>query len=504
MKHPKIFPLEALSAELDRHRKQKIVLCHGVFDLLHIGHIRHLKEAKSLGDLLVVTLTPDEYVNKGTHRPIFTADYRAEVLATLDVVDYVAVNGWPTGVETIKLLRPDFYVKGVEYRKADDDKTDGIELERRAVEAVGGKLCFTDDIVFSSSNLINRYLSPLPKTVQDYLAGLRTRFTTQELIGWLERAENLRVLALGETILDEYVLCESLGKSGKDPILAVRYNEEERYAGGILAVANHLAGFAQNVALVSLLGRDDPQEEFVRSRLDPNVRAHFLLDKGPTIVKRRFVERYPFQKLFEIYYMNGCEESPEISEALRALLRVELPQNDLVVVADYGHGMLDPETRALLSDQAKFLAVNTQVNAGNLGFNMISKYQDADFVSISEKELRMETRSRTKPLETLVKETAQRLNCPRWLITQGGKGCLCFQASEGFFRVPAFTAHIVDRTGAGDTVLAIASLCVAQGAPMEVAAFLGNLAGAQAVGMICNEKPIARLPLIQQVISLLK
>src|SRR5882762_3471869 len=92
---------------------KKVVHCHGVFDLLHIGHIKHLEAARKLGDLLVVTLTPDRHVNKGPHRPAFPERLRAEALASLACVDYVAINQWPTAVETIELLKPSLFVKGI-------------------------------------------------------------------------------------------------------------------------------------------------------------------------------------------------------------------------------------------------------------------------------------------------------------------------------------------------------------------------------------------------------
>ncbi|MBW2562390.1 MAG: adenylyltransferase/cytidyltransferase family protein [Deltaproteobacteria bacterium] len=88
---------------------QTLVHCHGVFDLLHPGHLRHLQAAKREGDILVVTITPDQYVNRGPNRPVFSEQLRAEQVATLECVDYVAINKWPTAVETIKLLKPDVY-----------------------------------------------------------------------------------------------------------------------------------------------------------------------------------------------------------------------------------------------------------------------------------------------------------------------------------------------------------------------------------------------------------
>jgi rfaE bifunctional protein kinase chain/domain/rfaE bifunctional protein nucleotidyltransferase chain/domain len=502
----KIFTLPDLAQRLEALRQEgrTIVLCHGVFDLLHIGHIRYFEAARKFGDVLVVTLTPDVHVNKGPHRPAFNQELRAEALAALDYVDFVAVNQWPTAVETIALLRPQVYAKGAEYRDPAQDKTGKIVDEARAVAAVGGTIKFTEDITFSSSTLINRHCSPFSSNVQRFLTDMAARHGVEALVSYLERGRALKVLVVGETIIDEYHYCDTLGKSGKEPILAVKYLESQKFAGGVLAIANHLAAFSDQVELVSFLGTVDSQEEFIREKLHPAVKTRFIYQEGaPTIVKRRFLESYPLQKLFEVYVMNGCEETAENSRRLRAELEDLLPAYDLVVVADYGHGMLDAQTIALLCAKAKFLAVNVQVNAGNLGFNTISKYPRADFISISEKEIRLEARSRVRPIEDIVRDVAARLSCTRMLITQGKQGCLCFDGQD-FIRIPAFTDHIVDRVGAGDTVLAVASMCVSQGAPMDVAGFIGNAAGAQAVAMVCNENALDRVQLVKHIVSLLK
>src|SRR5690606_28480361 len=104
-----------------RDQGQRIVLAHGCFDLLHLGHARYLAAARQLGDVLIVTVTPDAWVNKGPRRPVFADHERAEMLAALRCVDAVAVNRWPTAEQTLALLRPHVYAQGAEYRDSADD-----------------------------------------------------------------------------------------------------------------------------------------------------------------------------------------------------------------------------------------------------------------------------------------------------------------------------------------------------------------------------------------------
>jgi len=501
----KIKDIEALASTLVGCRgKKTIVQCHGVFDLMHIGHIRHFHEAKKNGDVLIVTITPDRFVNKGPHRPVFTETLRAEAIASLDCVDYVAINKWPTAVEALQLLKPNVYAKGSDYRNAEQDHTGGIALERRAVEACGGRLIFTDEITFSSSTLLNRHMSNLPSDVNDYLGGFRAKYPADVVTNLLASTRKLKALVVGEAIVDEYQYCDTLGKSGKEPILAAQYRRTERYIGGSLAVANHVASCAGEVGVIAMLGTDHSHEAFIRSKLAPNVTPMFIEMPGaPTLIKRRFIESYPFQKLFEIYVMDeeaAQARQPELFDTLGGVIG----DYDVVIVTDYGHGMLGADVMKLLCDRARCLAVNVQVNAGNHGFNTVSKYLRADFVSLSEKEIRMEARNPSGDLRRIVARVAEELKCPRMLITRGSQGCLCYDPSEGFFEVPGFAIRTVDRVGAGDAVFGVSALCAAEAAPIEVIGFVGNAVGTQAVGIVGNERFIERAPLLKHIEALLK
>jgi rfaE bifunctional protein nucleotidyltransferase chain/domain len=389
----KIQDLDTLAGTVDSLKAagKRIVQSHGVFDLLHLGHIRHFEEARKMGDVLVVTLTRDEHVNKGPHRPAFTHDLRAEAIAALGAVDYVAVNSTPLAVEAIKQLKPDIYVKGPDYKNAENDITGGIVPEADAVRSVGGAIRFTEDVTFSSSNLLNRYLSSLPDDVQKYLDHFRKKYSIQQVFDALDRLSQLRVLVIGEAILDEYVYCDAMGKSGKEPIIAMRYGSRETYAGGSLAIANHLSAFCGQVGLVTYLGTTNSGEEFVRNKLKPNVHP-FIIRKSesPTIVKRRYVEKYSVQKMLEVYEMNDDPLKPAEDEQLCKALSQMVNEYDLVISADFGHGLITPRAVDLLCSKANFLAVNTQVNAANLAFHAVSKYPRADYVCIHEGEIRMD------------------------------------------------------------------------------------------------------------------
>ena len=502
----KIQSLQELAETLSSARRDgcRIVHCHGVFDPLHVGHIKHFQQARQFGDVLVVTVTPDHFVNKGPHRPVFTGTLRAEAIAALECVDYVAVNEWATAVNTIQLLKPAYFVKGSEFETG-KDRTGAISVEQEAVESVGGEIAFTHDLTFSASNLVNRHLSVFPPEVSEYLAQFSDRYGADDVLRYLDRAQQLKVLVVGEAIIDEYQYCETMGKSGKEPILASRYLDQERFAGGALAVANHVASFCDNVSLLTYLGRENSHEDFIREHLSPNVDPHFLyLDGAPTIVKRRFVERYPLQKLFEIYEMCDDERAAALTPSLSRQLRGLLPNYDVVIVTDFGHGMMTQPVIDLLGTEAPFLSVNTQMNAANRGFHTISKYPRADYISISESEVRLDARSRIRDLREIAAGLGAKLSCRQLMITRGKSGSVCYDALAGFHEVPALTTQVVDRVGAGDAVLGVTSLCAAQRAPIDVIGLIGNAVGAQAVATVGNQRPVARNELVRYIECLLK
>lgn len=503
----KIMKLEDLGEVIESLRLQntKVVHCHGCFDLLHIGHIRHFRQARRKGDVLVVTLTPDRFVDKGPGRPAFPETLRAEAIASLDLVDYVAINKWATAEETLRLLKPDFYAKGSEFKGADSDYTRKIDKELAVVEEIGAQIVFTEDIVFSSSSLINRFLSDKPEEIQEYLNLFRTRYNIEQVHEVLDKMSSLKVMVIGDTILDDYQYCEAIGKSSKDPVLALLYRSNELFAGGSLAVANHVANFANEVKLVTVLGEYDRHEDFIRKRLKPNITPHFTTQPGaPTLIKRRFLDGYSFNKLLEVYVMDDSGLPNDLDAELCSLVEEELPKYDLVIAADFGHGAISERMVRILSEKPPFLAVNTQANAGNRGYHTINRYSKADVVCLAEHEIRLEKRKENSPLRPMMDDLAEKLCCGTFVVTRGRRGSLVRGKSGTFVASPSLTLNVVDRVGAGDALFAVTALAAAQGVEEEMIGFLGNLVGALAVEIIGNQKAIEKLNVKKFVTALLK
>lgn len=503
----KIKTLEGLSKVIAKLKKsgKRVVHCHGVFDLMHPGHIHHFYAARKKGDCLVVTITKDEYVGKGPGRPVFNQRLRAESVAAIECVDYVAINNWPTAVETIRLLKPDFYVKGSDYANPEEDLTGNIRPEREAVESIGGKLVFTDEVRFSSTSILNTYFSVFSEETRLFLQQFRKRYSEEDVIRYLQGLQDMKVLVVGDAIIDEYHYCKALGKSPKETMVTTKYLNAEIFAGGALACANHVASFCGNVDLVTCLGRENSYEGFIREHLKSNVKPHFFFrENTSTIIKRRFVEPVFLSKMFQVSFIEDSYLPAATDTDLREYLLKILPNYDAVLVADYGHGLLSPQTIEVMEKKARFLAVNTQTNSANLGFNLITKYRHVDYICIDEPEIRLAMHDRSGPIEHLIDRLGKLLKTKMVMITRGHLGSIAKMNGGEFSVTPIFSSEIVDRVGAGDAFFAVTAPCAAKGYPTDLISFIGNAAGAMAVRIVCNRSFIESIPLCRFISTLLK
>jgi len=509
----KVVSLKELKVICDDIKQQgkKIAHCHGCFDLLHIGHIKHFESAKKITNseesgqgILIVTVTPDRFVNKGPGRPLFPENLRMESIAALGVVDYVALNEWPTAIETIGLLRPNYYVKGPDYKRRENDITQNINLEEDAVKNAGGEMYITEDASFSSSKLINAHMSKLDDSVQTYINNLKEKFSAEEIIAEIERIKNIKVLIIGDTIIDEYYYCTPLGKSSKSPTISTIYKYSQSFAGGALAIANHISQYSDKVEIITCLGEENSQQEFIESKTDKKVKQkYFYRTDGPTNTKRRYLDTYLDNKLFEVTFMNDKKINEKVENEVISYLESVLGSYDMVLVADFGHGLITPAIIKFLEQSGKFLAVNAQTNSNNYGFNYITKYKKADYISIDEKELRLPFGDSYGSLENLIGALSENSKCEKINITLGQTGSVYFENGE-HYRVPAFASSVKDSVGAGDAVLSVTSLLAFLDSPGELIPFIGNCVGAIAVAITGNEHPVYNVDLKKYINYFLK
>jgi len=505
----KILSMGALAVASAKAKSEgrKVVLCHGVFDLLHMGHIRHLETAKREGQVLIVTLTADVHVNKGPGRPVFTEQMRAEMLAAVEYVDFVGINEAPTAEPVLMSIKPDVYVKGSDYKNAEDDVTGKIISEREVVQKHGGKIVYTDDITFSSSTLINKYLNIYEPSLQEYLETMRAKGMLAQLTDNLDKIKNLKVLFVGDAIIDEYQYVQPMGKSAKENMIATLFEEREIFAGGVFAAANHVADFCDHVEVITSFGSYDSYEDLARDSLKASIKLQAIhRADAPTTRKCRFIDTgYSMRKLFEVYFMDDSPLVEEKESELNALIEAKIAAADVVIVTDFGHGLLSNSTVKLLIEKAKFLAVNTQSNSANNGYNLIGKYAKADYVCIDGNEARLAAHEKFADLDDVVNDHLPKIiDCPKMVVTKGKHGCIAYEQGEPLAKVPALTSTIVDTVGAGDAFFAVTAPLVAAGVPMDQVGFLGNAVGAMKVGIVGHRSSIEKIPLTKFLTALLK
>lgn len=512
MKDKKIVTLEVLKEIVEDNKRngKKVVQCHGCFDYLHLGHIKHFESAKKQGDLLIVTVTPDIFIEKGPGRPFYNQDLRLEFLAAIEFIDYVALNKWATAVETLKLLKPDVYVKGKEVlnnKEVDEigsgtKKVSNLAAEEEVLKSIGGILYLTDELTLSSSSIINRITSSISDESKQYLEEFRKKYSVEHIFSKLKSLSDIKVLVIGDAILDEYVFCRSLEKSGKEALISYESLNSEIHLGGVFAVANHLAGFTQNATILTCIGSNT--YELIEGSLDPSLERCIFVDNNiKTLIKTRYVDNYKLTKVFSLYNSNGFEMCNETEEKILKYLERNISRFDMVLISDFGHGLITTKILDYLCNINKFIAVNSQLNAGNLGYNFITKYKRADFVSINDRELRLPFQEKNSSIDVPIIKLSNHLNVNKINITLGKRGIIYFKEGN-LFHSPSFTKEPLDIIGAGDAVFALNALLSYKNVEPEIISFLGNCIGGIATRIMGNKRPVSPTELKKFVSYILK
>jgi rfaE bifunctional protein nucleotidyltransferase chain/domain len=489
---------------------QKVIHCHGTFDLLHPGHIAHLEEAKSLGDVLVVSVTSAPYINKGPGHPFFSDELRMKSLAALGCVDFVVLSEAVTAEGVFDVIQPDLYVKGAEYKESSNDVTQNIDKEVDKVRSYGGDVHFTNGVVFSSTKLINKSFSVYPPDTTAYAKDISTKYSFEDIRNVVEDMKSLKILVVGDIIIDEYIFCNVQGLMSKDRAFSSRHIKEERYLGGSLAVARHLASFSDNVTVCGIMGDEPHIHTQILNDLSKDMHINLQFDNEfRTIVKSRFIERRgireEYEKLFSINYLNDDSQNAIVNREIFYNNLNEIVSNfDMVVLTDFGHGLVDNTVMEILQEKVKFLALNCQTNSSNYGTNLITKYRRADAFALDERELTLAFAKNSKDKEKQLIQLKKHLQSKMGWLTLGSMGCMGIGKDYETKKNPALTLTVQDTVGAGDAFFALAVMCACIDAPLDIGSFLGSIAGAIASNILGNSRPVGKAEVLKYATSLLK
>lgn len=486
--------------EAARLTGRRVVHCHGCFDIVHPGHIRHLKFAKSQGDILLVSVTGDEEVKKGTGRPLIPQELRAENLAELDCVDWVYVEPAATANELLGRVKPDVFIKGREYEFNDDPR---FRAERETVERNGGRVVFSSgDVVFSSSALIEameQSIDPFhhrltrllddpalePRALESLLASMRGR----------------RVVIVGEVIRDTYIFCDKPDVAGESPMMTLRPVEHRFYDGGAAILARHAAGLGARPVLVTAMP-DDEAARGVRSRLESEgVEVRAVVHRAALPEKQRFLVGATKVMKLDMVPQTALDtrERDRLCE-IAADSVLETGGCDASIIADFGLGLLTPAVIGRLCDVLRpgSLVMSGDVSGRRAGLEQMT---GMDLLCPSEGELRDAQRNFGDSLPAVTWELLRRTGTRSAIVTMGAEGLIAFERlgpagpatdhaedvpedagdQTGWQRrvrgehVPSLTPHAVDALGCGDALLTAATLSLASGGSLLSSAFLGAL-----------------------------
>lgn len=468
-----------------RPRTKTVIMCHGMFDIVHPGHLRHLMYAKEKADILVASLTADEHAAKANYRPYVPQELRAANLAALEFVDFVIIDPNPTPIENLKCLQPDYFAKGYEYFAEGIPPRTQEEID--ALATYGGEMVFTPgDIVYSSSRLIE---AAPPKIAIEKLLGLMESegIEFKDLRVVLRDAKGVRVHVVGDTIVDNYSYCSLLGATAKSPTFSVRHERTDVFVGGAAVVAKHVRAAGADVVFSTVLG-DDQLKEFVLGDLAAaGITCHPFIDRTrPTTHKERFIA--DGHKLLQV---DRVDNRP-VSERALGFLEAKARETEVhvVIFSDFRHGVFNRHTigrlRQALPQQALKVA-DSQVSSrwGN-----ILDFTDFDLLTPNEREARFALADQDSVVRPLALELFRRARCRHLILKLGERGMLGYRTPghmpREFFTVDSFVDRLVDPVGAGDALLAYASLALVLTGNIVTASILGSMSAAVACERLGN------------------
>ena len=473
----KIKTVEQLCAIVGpRPRRKKVIMCHGTFDVVHPGHVRHLLYAKTKGDILVASLTSDEHIKKANFRPYVPEELRAINLAALEVVDYVIIDREATPLQNLAVIQPDYFAKGYEYSASGIDPR--TQEEMQVLDTYGGETIFTPgDIVYSSSALLD--LAP-PQIATEKLMTLMEAegISFADLNAALDKFKGLKVHVVGDTIVDSYTYCNMIGGMTKTPTMSVLFQKKVDYVGGAAVVAKHLKAAGADVTFSTVLGNDALKDFVLEDLKKAGVEVHAIIDETrPTTNKNAIVaEGY---RLLKVDTLDNRAISAKHVEALKKRLG-EL-KTDAVVFSDFRHGVFNRHNipgLAAAIPAGVFRVADSQVASrwGN-----ILEFEGFDLITPNEREARFALGDQDSVVRPMALELYKRSKCKTLILKLGERGMITYRARpagdiRAFFSIDSFVEQVVDAVGAGDAMLAYATLAMVATGNEAIASILGCMA----------------------------
>ena len=461
-------------------RKKKVIMCHGVFDVVHPGHIRHFMYAKSKADILLVSLTSDKHINKGNYRPHVPENLRAFNLSALDIVDYVIIDKESEPIKNIKKIKPDFFAKGFEYQNL--KKNVKTNKEYQTLKSYGGKLIFSPgDVVYSSSKIID---NTLPDISFEKLSSLMEteKINFSDIRKTIKNFSKIKVHVVGDTIIDSYSNTVPIGGPVKYPHLSLLNISKQDYVGGAAIVASHLSSAGCNTIFTSVTGDDEHGKFLKKELIKSKVKFNCIVDKNrPTTNKNTIVAKN--QKILKLDTLDNTPMSEEITKNI--LKKISNTKCDAIIFSDFRHGIFNKDSIPEYSKKIPkktFRVADSQVASrwGN-----ILDFENFDLITPKEREARFALGDQDSSIRPLATNLFNKSKCKLLILKLGEKGSLTYRKKDwnkvdSFFVLDSFVKNLVDPVGAGDALIAYATLSMVVSKNHAISSIISSIAASLA------------------------
>lgn len=446
---------------------RRISFVSGNFKVIHPGHIRLLRFAREMADMLVVGVLPHNDFNAGASEEDRLANVQA-----LNMVDYACLMVGSV-TEGLRALRPDFVVKGKEHENTEN-------VETQVLEEIGGKLVFSSGLfLFSEADLIDSHYENGLQLLYPHEYIERHAIQKTDLQKLMECVCGLRVVVVGDGIVDEYINCDPLGMSQEDPTIVVTPANTQRYLGGAGIVAAHAAGLGAQVDFVTICGAD-ATANFIQRRLEGyGVQGHIFVDPTrPTPLKQRF--RCRGKTLLRVSHLRQHGVDKGLAGQMLDVLCPLLDKADLLIFSDFNYGCLPQALVNVLTEHARLRAVPVVADSQSSSqVGDVSRFAQAHLLTPTEREVRLAMHDFEAGLVVLADGLLKKAAARNVIMTLGEAGILIQQGETGETdQLPALNMAAKDVAGAGDSLLVTAGLALAAGSDIWHAACLGSQAAA--------------------------
>ena len=475
----KIIKPDQLKKILNKKYKNKVIgHCHGTFDIVHPGHIRHFIYAKQKSDILIASITADRFITKKFEGTFLNEDLRARNLAAISIIDYVVIDYNQEPLKLLDLIKPNYFLKGFEYSSLKNTKT--IEEVKILKKNKGEVLFSPGDEVYSSSTIQNIYK---PKLELEKLYSIMdsSKITFDITKKNINKFKSQTVTVIGDTIIDKYIYTKILGQTSKTPTFSVKKMSEKIFVGGAGIVAMHLKSLGAKVNYISVIG-NDKYGKYAKKVLDKhNISFYFVEDKSrPTTVKERYwAENY---KLLQVDTLSNHSISKE--SIIKINKKIKSLNSDAFIFSDFRHGIFNKETIKIFSSSIPKKSIKVADSQVSNRWGNILDFKGFDIIFPNEKEARFALANQDSPVRNVGTEVLKKSKSRYLILKLSERGLLVYKKSgiypKDFFPIGSFVKNLVDGIGAGDALLAASTLSFLSSKNILISSVTGNIAASLA------------------------